>query len=45
MSESSSFCKRAGLALLAQSALVRTLYVSLALMALWSAIHWADAIA
>lgn len=45
MSESSSFGKCAGLALLAQSAFVRTLYVSLALMALWGAIHWADAIA
>lgn len=45
MSESSSFCKRTGLTLLAQSAFVRTLYVSLALVVLWGAIHWADAIA
>lgn len=45
MSESCSAFKRVGFALLAHSALVRTLYVSLLLVGLWGAIHWAEAIA
>ena len=45
MSESFSALKRVSFTLLAHSALVRTLYVSLMLIALWGAIYWAEMIA
>lgn len=45
MSASCSAFKRVGFALLAHSALVRTLYISLLLAGLWGAICWAEALA